>query len=83
MQVGGNNDDKSNRRQSKNDFKGSTEGGLREVTREFGGQPLRGGSNRALDTVVIVPLSHFFAVCGVVLVVSHSAFSTILIFLLQ
>ncbi len=42
-------------------FEGSAEGGLKQVNRDFGGQPLcRGdGGNRALDTVVVAPLSHF------------------------
>jgi hypothetical protein len=60
MQAGSNNNNKSSGRQSKNCFEGSAERGLREVTREFGGQPFCGGSNRAPDTVVVAPLSHFF-----------------------
>jgi hypothetical protein len=59
MQAGGNNNDKNRVWQSKNCFEGSVEGGLREVTHEFGGQPLNGGSNRAHDTVVVAPLSIF------------------------
>ncbi len=60
MLAGSNNNDKSSGGQSKNHFKGSAEGGLREVTHEFGGQPLCGGRDRALDTVAVAPLSHFF-----------------------
>ncbi len=44
---------------NQNCFERSAEGGSREVTREFGGQPFRGGGNRALDTAVIAPQSHF------------------------
>jgi hypothetical protein len=59
MGAGSNNNNKSSWRQSKNHFKGSVEGGLREVTRKFCGQPLRGGSYKVLDTVVVALLSHF------------------------